>query len=74
MARGSYPHVASHIIGHTDHANDKIAVTKAPICLLESALYILLARNCFTPRRWTSINRLIAQWLSDGLSLPRATI
>jgi hypothetical protein len=43
--RGSYPHAASHIIGRTDNAMTKIALTKAPTSLLECAVYILLARN-----------------------------
>jgi hypothetical protein len=45
FARGSYPHVASHIIGRIDKAMTKIALTKAPTSLLECAVYILLARN-----------------------------
>jgi hypothetical protein len=43
IARGSYPHSA--IIGRTDKAMTKIALTKAPTSLLECAVYILLARN-----------------------------
>jgi hypothetical protein len=42
--RGSYPH-AANIIGRTDNAMTKIALTKAPTSLLECAVYILLARN-----------------------------
>jgi len=45
IARGSYPHAASRIIGRTDNAMTKIAFTKAPTSLLERAVYILLARN-----------------------------
>jgi hypothetical protein len=40
IARGSYPHAASHIIGRTDDAMTKIALTKAPTSLLECAIYI----------------------------------
>ena len=40
IARGSYPHAASHIIGRTDNAMTKIALTKAPTRLLECAVYI----------------------------------
>jgi hypothetical protein len=38
IARGSYPYTASHIIGHTDNAMTKIALTKAPTSLLECAV------------------------------------
>jgi hypothetical protein len=45
IARGSYPHAVSHIIGRTGKALTKIALTKAPTSLLECTVYILLARN-----------------------------
>ena len=37
---------ASHIIGRTDNAMTKIALTKAPTSLLECVVYILLDRGC----------------------------
>jgi len=37
---GQHPHAASHIIGRTDNAMIKIALTKAPTSLLECAVYI----------------------------------
>src|SRR5215469_2020922 len=40
IARGSDPHAASHIIGCTDNAMIKIALTKAPTSLLECTVYI----------------------------------
>src|SRR5215475_2569528 len=40
IARGQHPHAASHIIGRTDNAMIKIALTKAPTSLLECAVYI----------------------------------
>src|SRR5215472_3836037 len=40
IARGSDPHAASHIIGCTDNAMIKIALTKAPTSLLECAVSI----------------------------------
>jgi hypothetical protein len=45
IARGSYPHAVSHIIGRTGKALTKIALTKVPTSLLECAVYILLTRN-----------------------------
>src|ERR1700745_982486 len=40
IARGSYPHAANQIIGRTDNAMTKIALTKAPSSLLECAVCI----------------------------------
>jgi hypothetical protein len=48
IARGSYPHAANHIIGRTDDAMTKIALTKAPSSLLDCLnvpSVFLLARN-----------------------------
>jgi hypothetical protein len=45
IARGSYPDAAGHIIGRTDDAMTKIALTKAPTGLLECAIYILARKK-----------------------------
>jgi hypothetical protein len=45
IARGSYPHSATHIIGRTDKAMTTIALTKAPTSLLECAVYIFCSQE-----------------------------
>src|SRR5215471_4814950 len=68
IARGSDPHAASHIIGCTDNAMIKIALTKAPTSLLECAVYIS-ARNKLIDAMSLDIDRPINRAVVVGCAI-----
>src|SRR5215475_10290772 len=68
IARGQHPHAASHIIGRTDNAMIKIALTKAPTSLLECAVYIS-ARKKLIHAMSLDIDRPINRAVVDGCAI-----
>jgi hypothetical protein len=69
IARGSYPHASSHIIGRTDNAMTKIALTKAPTSLFECAVYIA-ARKKLIHAMLLDIDRPINRAVVVGCAIP----
>jgi hypothetical protein len=69
IARGSYPHASSHIIGRTDNAMTKIALTKAPTNLFECAVYIA-ARKKLIHAMSLDIDRPINRAVVVGCAIP----
>jgi hypothetical protein len=69
IARGSYPHASSHIIGRTDNAMTKIALTRAPTNLFECAVYIA-ARKKLIHAMSPDIDRPINRAVVVGCVIP----